>query len=168
MPFQVTVIGDANADQEKYAFCVEVGRLLAGMNAVVITGGRSGVMEAVCRGAFQAGGLTVGILPGSDKQEANEYCRAVIPSGMGHGRNVLTVLSADLVIAIGGQAGTLTEMGFAWIYQKPLIAVSRFGGWSEELAGKMIDSRRPDHIIEVSTLEELRKEIGKLIRDKKI
>lgn len=166
MSFQVTVIGDAYADPEKYNFCQDLGRMLAEMKIIVITGGRSGVMEAVCKGAYEAGGNTIGILPGSDKIEANEYCRVVIPTGMGHGRNSLTVLAADVVIIVGGQAGTLTEMGFAWIYHKPMIAIRKFGGWSRKMSGEALDSRRSDTIIGVNTLEDVRKELEKLMHDK--
>ncbi len=167
MSLQVTVIGDAYADAEKYNFCLELGRILAEMKIVLITGGRSGVMEAVCKGAYQAGGNTIGILPGSDKKDANEYCRVVIPTGMGHGRNILTVMAADVVIAVGGQAGTLTEMGFAWIYQKPIIAIRKFGGWSEKMSGEAFDSRREDKIIGVNHLEEVKQELKKLLLDKR-
>ena len=168
MTFQVTVIGDALADGEKYAFCHKLGRMLAGMAAVVITGGRTGVMEAVCKGAYEAGAITVGILPGTYTGEANSYCRVVIPTGMGHGRNILTILPADVVIAVGGKAGTLSEMGFAWIHNKPIIAVKNFGGWAEKLAGKKIDERRTEPVFGVNSLEEIRQLIGKLIQEKSI
>jgi hypothetical protein len=164
MSIQVTVIGDAYAEGDKYDFCVALGRMLAEMNLVVITGGGSGVMEAVSKGANQAGGITVGILPGSDKKDANSFCGVILPTGLGHGRNTLTVMAADVVIAVGGQAGTLTEMGFAWMYHKPLIAVRTFGGWSEKMSGRAIDSRRPDKIIGVDTVQEVREAIEKIIQ----
>jgi uncharacterized protein (TIGR00725 family) len=162
MAIQVTVIGDSYADPDKYDFCVELGKMLAEMKAVVITGGRSGVMEAVSKGAFQAGGLTIGILPGDAKKEANAYCSVVLPTGLGNSRNALTVMAADIVIAVGGQGGTLTELGFAWISDKPVIAVGKFGGWSEKMSGKAIDSRRSDKIMGVNTLDEIRGIIEKI------
>ena len=168
MSLQITVVGDSTADGEKYNFCLKLGKLLAGMKVVVLTGGRSGVMEAVCRGAFEAGGITVGILPGPSSGEANPFCRVVIPTGMGHGRNILTILPADLVIAIGGKAGTLSEMCFAWIHKKPMIVVRKFGGWAEKLAWKRIDERGTDPVIEVNSLEEIREVISKLIQEKSI
>ena len=167
MTFQVGIIGDGDAGEEEYTFCFELGRLLAELKAVVITGGKGGVMEAVSRGTFQAGGITVGILPGLSGREANKFCRVIIPTGLGHGRNLLTILPADLVIAVGGQAGTLTEMGFAWIYDKPLIAVKNFGGWAEKMAGIRIDDRRPDSIIEVESLDQIREVIGMIMQAKK-
>lgn len=166
MSLQITIIGDSKADAEKYNYCEQLGKMLAGMNVVIITGGRSGVMEAVSKGAFQAGGNTVGILPGNEKSEANKFCRVVIPTDMGHGRNALTVMAADLVIAIGGQAGTLTEMAFAWMYNKPIIAIQGFGGWSSEMAGKALDSRRDDQIIAVTSLNELKQQIEKQLNIK--
>jgi uncharacterized protein (TIGR00725 family) len=161
MSLQITVIGDSHADPEKYSFCEQLGKLLAKMNIIIITGGGSGVMEAVCKGAFQSGGHTVGILPGPDKMKANKYCRVVIPTGLGHGRNSLTVMAADLIIAVGGQTGTLTEMGFGWLYNKPIIAVKGFGGWSEKMSGKSFDSRREGNIKGVNTFQELKQEIEK-------
>ncbi len=153
---QVTVIGDSTAGGEKQKFCVQLGAMLAELGCILITGGRGGVMEAVSEGCSDAGGITVGILPSADKRDANPYCRIVIPTGLAHSRNSLTVLAADVVIVIGGQAGTLTEMGFAWIYHKPVIAVTTFGGFAAQYAGKKLDSRREDTIRGVSSLKELR------------
>ena len=153
---QITVIGDSQADKEKYEFCMQLGRLLAEMNITVITGGRSGVMEAVSKGAWESGGLTVGILPSDNKQTANPYCRIIIPTGLGHARNNITALAADVVIVIGGQAGTLTEMGFAWIYEKPILAVVNFDGMSRKFGDQKLDSRGENKIISVSSLDEIR------------
>lgn len=164
LPLQVTVIGDSYADPEKYMFCEKLGGLLAKLNLTIITGGKSGVMEAISKGAVEAGGLTVGILPGENKNDSNPFCRVIIPTGLGHSRNALTVLAADVVIVVGGQAGTLTEIGFAWINQKPLIAVKKFGGWAEKLAGEKVDSRQKNKIIGVNTLDELKQELLKIIK----
>jgi len=159
---QVVVIGDAQADKEKFDFCEQLGRYLAKNEYTVITGGRSGVMEAVSKGAYHAGGITVGILPGEDFHEANPWCNVVIPTGMGHTRNSFTALSADIVISIGGKAGTLTELGFAWIYNKPIIAVKQFGGWSENLSDKKIDDRRTGNIIAVDSFDALKIQLQKV------
>jgi len=114
--------------------------------------------------AFQAGGITVGILPSSDKNDSNQFCRVIIPTGLGHARNTLTVLAADVVIVVGGKAGTLTEIGFAWINHKPMIAVKKFGGWAEKMSGQKIDSRRKDKILGVNTLDEVKNELLKIIK----
>ncbi|HLU25788.1 MAG TPA: TIGR00725 family protein [Longimicrobiales bacterium] len=112
-PLRVAVCGAESAPPEMLAAAEEVGRLLAEAGAVVICGGRGGVMEAVARGAAGAGGLTVGILPGRTASEANPYISIPLPTGMGEGRNVLVVRSADAVIAIGGEWGTLSEIALA-------------------------------------------------------
>ena len=160
---QAVIIGDSTADHEKYDFAYQVGKILADYKITIISGGRGGVMEAACKGAFESGGITVGILPSNNLDDANDWCTISIPTGMGHARNALTSMSADFIIAIGGGAGTLTEIGFGWIYEKPIIAVSRFGGWAEQTGNTQLDARRMDKIFKVSSLEDLREVISKLI-----
>jgi len=160
--FQVVVIGDAQADNTKLAFAEKLGQYLGKKGYTVITGGRSGIMEAVSKGAFKAGGLTIGIIPGPDFKEANPWCSVVIPTDLGHARNSITALSADVIISIGGKAGTLTELGFGWIFNKPIISVSKFGGWSADLSGKKIDDRRSDNIIDIDSFESLKVELEKI------
>ena len=159
---QVVVIGDAQANKDKYEFCEQLGNFLAEHDFTVITGGRTGIMEAVSKGAYLAGGMTIGILPSTNLRDANPWCKAVIPTGLGHTRNSLTALAADIIISIGGKAGTLTELGFAWIYNKPIISVTTFGGWSERLSGQEIDERRPDNIIAVDSMNELKIEVERI------
>jgi uncharacterized protein (TIGR00725 family) len=91
----------------------ECGRLLAEGGAVIVCGGRGGVMEAVCRGAKSAGGTTVGLLPGRDRAEANAHVDIAIPTGLGKARNLLVSRAGDAMIAIGGAYGTLSEIAFA-------------------------------------------------------
>jgi uncharacterized protein (TIGR00725 family) len=109
----ISVIGTATANQEEYQVAEQVGGLLAKHEAVVICGGRTGVMEAVCKGAKQAGGITIGILPGHDSKSGNPYLTVSIPTGLGEARNLLVVRAGDSVIAIGGGYGTLSEIAFA-------------------------------------------------------
>jgi len=156
---QITVIGDANADDEKYHVAYETGKIVAELNAILITGGRGGVMEAASKGAHESGGKVVAILPGDSHDEANEYCDIVIPTGIGHARNSITVLAADVVIVIGGGAGTLSEMAFAWVYQRPILALDFVPGWSMELAGKKIDQRISSSIVRITSLETLKRKI---------
>lgn len=113
MSLTVAVIGgnEASADEQQKAY--EVGRLLARAGAVIVCGGRGGVMEAACRGAREAGGLTVGILPGKDTADGNAFLSVALPTGMGEARNALVVLAGAAVIAIGGGYGTLSEIGLA-------------------------------------------------------
>ena len=112
-PSVVAVIGTSTASAEEEATAFEVGRLLAGRDVVVMTGGRGGVMAAACRGARAGGGLTVGLLPGLDRAEANELVQVAIPTGLGELRNGLVVRAADALIAVGGAYGTLSEIALA-------------------------------------------------------
>ncbi len=159
----VTVIGSSAPISEGVRRIAErVGELLAERGAVVVTGGRGGVMEAVCRGARRAGGLTVGILPGVDRSEANEYVDVAIPTGMLHARNAINVLAGDAVIAIGGGPGTLSEIGLALAYGKPVVAIRGTGGVADLLAEKEVGGERvlaaatPEEAVE-KALEEARK-----------
>jgi uncharacterized protein (TIGR00725 family) len=100
--------------------------MLAERGAVLVCGGLGGVMEAACRGARQGGGTTVGILPGADRGEANEFVDVAIPTGMGEARNALVVRAADALIAVGGAYGTLSEIALALKAGKRVVGV---GSW---------------------------------------
>jgi uncharacterized protein (TIGR00725 family) len=120
----IAVIGAGECDRETYDVAYEVGKLIAERGAMVVTGGRTGVMEAASRGARDAGGLVVGILPDRDASAANDAVEVAIPTGMGELRNGLVVGSAEAVIAVGGEWGTLSEIGFALKMGKPVV------GWN--------------------------------------
>jgi uncharacterized protein (TIGR00725 family) len=122
----VSVIGCSSCTDAEASQAEDVGRLLAQAGAAVVCGGRDGIMEAACRGAWSAGGLTVGILPGDSPSEANDYLTVVLPTGMGEARNVLIVRAGEAVIAIGGGLGTLSEIAHALRLGKPVIAL---GTW---------------------------------------
>ena len=111
MGIQIAVIGKEDCTEEEYRAARAAGSAIAGMPAVLCCGGRGGVMEAASRGAREAGGTTVGILP--DTGRGNPYLDVVIRTGMGYGRNAILVLSADAVVAIGGGYGTLSEIAIA-------------------------------------------------------
>lgn len=151
---QVSVIGDSDASPEACAFAEELGRVIGRRGWGLISGGRDGVMEAASRGCREAGGMALGILPGPDDADGNDYCQFHIPTNMGWTRNSLNSLAGDAVVAIGGKAGTLTEIAFAWSYQKPILAAKGFGGWSERLAGTALDDRRTDTIVAVTSPAE--------------
>src|SRR5678816_3408900 len=119
----VAVVGGGAAEPGNTALAEEVGRLLARSGAVVICGGLGGVMEATCRGAKSAGGMTVGILPGLDRFEANPWVDVAIPTGLGEARNALVVRAADVLIAIGGEYGTLSEIALALKTGKPVVGI---------------------------------------------
>src|SRR6266571_8401647 len=136
----------------------EVGKLLAERGAVVVTGGLSGVMEAVSRGAKNAGGLVIGILPGLDKRDANKYVDVAITTGMGWMRNTLVVRAADAVIMISGGIGTLNELTVAY-EDKPTVILEHTGGWSDRIReiayrGKHLDESGSATLHFASTPEE--------------
>jgi len=115
---QIAVIG-SGAEHEQRA--EEVGRLLAERGCTVVCGGRGGVMAAAARGAKSAGGTTIGILPGTDRHDANEWIDHVVVTGLGHARNAVVAASGDAVVAVGGRYGTLTEIGFALTLGRPVV-----------------------------------------------
>ncbi len=152
---QITVIGASSPSALESQIAYETGKLVAKHNCILVNGGLSGIMEESARGAKDAGGIVVGILPSMNFSDANSFADVVIPSGLGHIRNIINILSGDIIIAIGGGAGTLSEITFAWIYGKTIIACSYAGGWAEKLAGTKIDDRRNDTIISFSSINEL-------------
>jgi uncharacterized protein (TIGR00725 family) len=109
----IAVVGPSDASQQDLHDAESVGRALALGGATVLTGGLGGVMAAACRGAAGAGGVTVGILPGLERHAANEWVAVAIPTGLGELRNGLLVRSADVVVAVGGAYGTLSEVALA-------------------------------------------------------
>jgi uncharacterized protein (TIGR00725 family) len=122
----VAVVGASDASAEQFAAAEEVGRLLGERHAVVVCGGRGGVMEGACKGAQAAGGTTLGILPGLDRAEANPYVDVAVPTGLGEARNALVVRAADSLIAVGGGYGTLSEVALALKAGKPVVGLASF------------------------------------------
>jgi len=124
----IAVIGGGRENRPEYLEAAEaVGRGIAARGAVLLCGGMMGVMEAACRGASQAGGIAVGILPGDSRETANPYVTLPIVTGMGIGRNVIIARSADALIAVGGEYGTLSEIALALQMGRPVVAI---GSWS--------------------------------------
>ena len=138
-PRQVAVIGTGTCGRgsEPWEFAREVGRRLAEADAVVVCGGRTGVMEAAAAGAAEAGGTVIGVLPGESPDEANQHCTYVIATGVGHARNLAVVASGEAVIAIGGEWGTLAEIAFARRLGRTVAAL---GSWTLEGKGEMADA----------------------------
>lgn len=121
-PIYVSVCGPSKASDDEMSAAEEIGRLLAEAGAVIVTGGLDGVMEGAARGARAAGGTTVGILPGANHDDGNDFNMIVIPTGMGEMRNALVVRAAEVVIAVGGEFGTLSEIALALRLRKPVVA----------------------------------------------
>ena len=122
----ISVIGASKCSAKEARLAEEVGRELAKRGAVVICGGLTGVMEAVCRGAKSEGGLTVGILPGNNRNDANPYVDIPILTGMGYTRNPVVVRTGQAAIAVGGKYGTLSEIAYALQEKIPVIGL---GTW---------------------------------------
>jgi hypothetical protein len=119
----ITVIGESHASPEIMKLAEEVGAEVAKAGAVLVCGGLKGVMEAASKGAKSAGGTTIGILPGSKREEANPYIDYPIITGIGYARNKLVVKTGHVVIAVGGSYGTLSEMAFALGYEIPVVGI---------------------------------------------
>lgn len=133
----IGIIGGSDILPELYSECIDIGRAIGSMGYPVICGGLSGVMEAVSRGVKQSGGLTIGLTPG-DKSDANEFIGISIGTGIGISRNLMIVRNSDIIIAIGGRYGTLSEIAFAMQLNKPIIAYR--SGWSDKLEVKSAGS----------------------------
>lgn len=120
----VGVIGGHDCSKEVEQIAKELGKKLVKVVEILVSGGLSGVMEAVCQGFKAEGGLTIGILPGYDKNEANKFVDIVIPTGLGLARNVLVVKAADVVVALPGEAGTLSEIAYCLQFGIPVISLN--------------------------------------------
>ncbi|MFC1865239.1 TIGR00725 family protein [Chloroflexota bacterium] len=130
----IAVIGGSNASKQDIKTAEAVGRELAKRGAILVCGGLGGVMQAACRGAVGEGGITVGILPGENIKDANDYVSVPIATGIGYARNAAVVKSSRSVIAIGGSYGTLTEIGYALQSGIPVIGINT---WSLSKNGKI-------------------------------
>lgn len=133
------------------AMACELGRRAVEAGFRVATGGRDGVMAAVGRGAHQAAsyreGDVIAVIPGYDRAQAHDPADLVIPTGLSLARNVILVAMADVVVAVAGGAGTLSEIALAWELGRPVVALAASGGWAQRLAGQPIDARRPGAVV---------------------
>lgn len=123
---RIGVIGGASPDPEYRQIAHDVGKEIAKKEAILVCGGLGGVMEAAARGAKKSGGLTIGILPGNSPRDANIHIDIPIATGLGYSRNSLVAMNADVLIAVDGQYGTLTEIAYGNIYGKKVIGI---GTW---------------------------------------
>jgi uncharacterized protein (TIGR00725 family) len=167
----IGVVGSSTITEEVAAAAREVGALICRKGANLLCGGLGGVMQEACRGfadeRFRLGGkgygVTVGLIPGVDSRDANPFVDLVIPTGMGMMRNFLVVQASDLLVSIAGGSGTLSELAIAWQKGKTIIALKPTGGWSMELAGRRIDGKRPDTVVEAAAVEDVEKGIDTIL-----
>ncbi|MDD5196470.1 MAG: TIGR00725 family protein [Candidatus Omnitrophota bacterium] len=148
----VSVIGGRNCTVEVEKIAQELGKKLTKVADILVSGGLSGVMEAVCSGFQSGGGLTMGIIPSYNKKEANKFVDIVIPSGLGLARNVLVVTTADVVIALSGRAGTLSEIAYCIQFGIPVI---NLGSW--DIPGT----------IKLNSVDEAVAKVGELLKSGK-
>lgn len=154
---QIAVVGAGAGDEELLAGAEEVGRRIAEAGAVLITGGLTGVMEAASRGATAAGGTAIGVIPTSDPADANEHVTHAVATGVGQARNLAVVGSGDAVIAVGGEWGTLSEIGFARAIGRPVIALR---SWA--LSGRERMEDAPGIVLAESAREAVELALGAL------
>ena len=147
----VGVSGSSRAEPAEVAAAERVGELVASRGGVVVTGGLGGIMEAACCGAKAAGGLTLGVLPGLRRADANRWVDVALPTGMGEMRNALLVRACDVLIAIGGEFGTLSEVALALKSGIPVIGL---GTWELSKGGREVDAVRgaesPESAVELA------------------
>ena len=141
----VAVVGSGTAAGELYQKARKVGRLVAERGGIIVCGGLSGVMEAAARGATEAGGVAIGVLPDEDRRRQNEYLTYSVPTGVGQARNLAVVCSADAVVAVGGEYGTLSEIGLARKVGRPVVVLE---GW--ELGEHVIVAGTPEEAVEAA------------------
>jgi uncharacterized protein (TIGR00725 family) len=151
---QIGIIGSADCPPEMEWAAEEVGRLVARSGAVLICGGLGGVMKAACKGALEAGGITVGSLPGDRGDQANKYVQIRIVTDMGHARNVLVVHSSDVLIAIGGEYGTLSELAVALKLGRPVVGLDTW-----DVSALIVKARNPADAV-ARALQSVRRVCG--------
>lgn len=135
MKLRIAVIGSSTqVSPAVEAMAEEVGLEIARAGAILVTGGRGGVMESACKGAKRGGGLTVGILPESSLDQANPYLDIAVTTGIGYARNYINVCSSDAVVSISGAGGTLSEIGYALALNKLLVLMKGTGGATDVIA----------------------------------
>ncbi|MDQ3638620.1 MAG: TIGR00725 family protein [Actinomycetota bacterium] len=139
----IAVVGSGEATGELYELAREVGRLVASRGGIVVCGGLSGVMEAAARGATEAGGVAIGVLPDEDRGRANPYLSYSVATGMGQARNLAVICSGDVIVAVGGEYGTLSEIGLALKIGRPVVALE-----SWDLGGHVVVVASPEVAVE--------------------
>ena len=149
------VVGTGSAlEGDVSGICRDLGRIAIDAGSRLATGGLGGVMEAVSLGAHESEryneGDVVGVLPSNQHDDANRHVDIAVPTGLGIARNVVLVSMADVLVAVGGGSGTLSELAIAWQLGKPVVAITAAGGWADKVAGTAIDDRRKDVVVQAA------------------
>ena len=146
----ISVIGGHSINSEVEEVAHKIGEIISKVGAILVCGGLDGAMAAVARGVKSAGGTTIGILPGKDKADANDYIDIVLPTSIGYARNVIVACSADIIVALPGSHGTSSEISYGLVFKKPIIDL---GHWNRE------------GMIRVKDVSEAERKIQALIKD---
>lgn len=146
----ISVIGGSSINREVEQLAHETGKIVANVGAYLLCGGLKGAMEAASKGAKEAGGMTIGILPGKDKSDANPFIDIALPTTIGYARNVIVAASGDIIIALPGSHGTRSEISYGLVYKRPVIDL---GGWNI------------DGMIKISGIKELESKLRELMED---
>lgn len=139
----IGVIGGGTCSPEIEAAAEEVGKYIALSGSILVCGGLAGVMAAACRGAKKENGVTIGVLPGQDKSEANPYVDIPIVTGLSDARNVIIARTADALIAVDGEFGTLSEIAFALKFNKPVVGLETW-----DVSEKIIRAQTPREAVD--------------------
>ena len=146
----VSVIGGHEISVKVERLAHNIGNSIASMGLILLCGGLGGVMKEAARGAKKAGGMTIGLLPGTEKQDANPYIDIPLPTTIGYARNAMVACSADIIVALPGSHGTLSEICYGMVYKKPVIDL---GNWN-----------RPG-MIKVKNVKEAEKKLKELVKE---
>ena len=159
----VAVIGASNATEWELSTAERVGRLLADAGCVLVCGGLGGVMDAAARGAAAGGGISIGILPGDDRVDASRHLTVAIASGFGEARNAIVARSADAVVAVGGEFGTLSEIALALKMGKPVVGLGTWELGRDDLAtDPIVRAETPEEAV-----ERLRRFLPQMVGEKR-
>lgn len=164
---QIVVLGSSKAICSKLAYnlAFEVGVELAKSKVTTVSGGGHGVMEAAMKGAKSKGGTTMAILPWESMKRVNDYADFVVATGIGWSRNSININSADGCIVVHGGAGTLNEATYAYMMNKPTVALSSSGGVAFEIAGKFFDERETETMVDATTPKDAVNKVLNLIKE---
>lgn len=166
---QIAVLGSSKSicTKKMYVYAEKTGEELAKKDCVVITGGGLGVMEAAMKGAKKYGGTTLAIVPWEDKQRVNDFADLVVATGIGWSRNSINLNSCDAAIVVGGGAGTLNEVTYAYMANKPTVCITTSGGIAKEIAGTYFDIRKTEKVYGVKDAKEAVDKVLELVKQRK-